>query len=509
MDLSVDQIRIVNNKIKGHSVIKGVAGSGKTTVALFKLAVLQKEELKNEKVLVVTYNSTLKDYMQYLCHEYGVVLNNNKVHIRTIDSIIYSLCKKEPYNIIKPAEQRELMQLAMQKVRQHYNNSVIQNENVQFILEEVDWIQSCRYLTKEKYMSVDRLGRNSIGENHVRLAKQSENRAAIFDVFLEYEQLLEKKNLTDYKTNAIRALSKIKKGEIKPEKYSYIIVDESQDLSRVQLELIRELYNESDISSITFISDVAQSIYSQSWLSKQSFKSIGFDMSGKSNILFKNYRTTKQIALAAYSLINNDKELKSSVDYVEPESLERNGYKPVYRHFEDQEKEFFYITTEIKKCIKQFELKDIVVVARESNYLKELKIYFLNHGVDAVLFKDLKSDNENSFCVDKVKLFTLHSIKGLEASVVFIVGINDGILPFSQDKLDVERKLLYVGMTRGKELLYLTSSKKESVYIHEILPQYLQLSDDETEDFFDISIEKYQFINQKKILKRKGLDSGI
>ena len=46
--------------------------------------------------------------------------------------------------------------------------------------------------------------------------------------------------------------------------------------------------------------------------------------------------------------------------------------------------------------------------------------------------------------MDKIKLFTLHSIKGLEASVVFIAGVNDGILPYSTEMLSVERKLLYV-----------------------------------------------------------------
>ena len=222
---------------------------------------------------------------------------------------------------------------------------------MQFLLEEIDWIKSCRYLKKEEYMNVERVGRASIGESRVRLAKQSVNREAIFELFLLYEHMMASQNLTDYKTNALRVLSKIKKGEIIPPQYSYIIVDESQDLSRTQLEIIRELYKDSDFSSIIFIADVAQSIYSQSWLSRQSFKSIGFDMSGKSNVLSQNYRTTKQIALAAYSLINHDSDLKNSVDYVEPVALERTGAKPKYRHFSNEQEEFSYIEKEIKKCV--------------------------------------------------------------------------------------------------------------------------------------------------------------
>lgn len=74
-------------------------------------------------------------------------------------------------------------------------------------------------------------------------------------------------------------------------------------------------------------------------------------MSGKSNVLSQNYRTTKQIALAAYSLINHDSDLKNSVDYVEPVALERTGAKPKYRHFSNEQEEFSYIEKEIKKCV--------------------------------------------------------------------------------------------------------------------------------------------------------------
>lgn len=500
MDLSVEQIRIINSKTTGHSLIKGVAGSGKTTVALFKLIDLQRRNLlRDEKILVVTYNKTLIEYMEYLCQEYGVVVDNKKVEIRTIDSIIFSLLPEKSYEIITFQKQRDLMKLAIQKVRDRYpNNSVICEKNIQFLLEEIDWIKSCRYLKKEEYLNIDRLGRNSIGENHFRLAKQSENREAIFDVFLKYENLLMENNLTDYKSKALRALLKIRSGELNPKKYGCIIVDESQDLSRVQLELIREMYEESDHSNIFFITDVAQSIYTQSWLSKQSFKSIGFDMSGKSNILSKNYRTTKQIALAAYSLINHDVDLKASNDYVEPELLERDGLKPRYRNFRDEENEFSYITEEIKKCATRYELKDIVVVARNKGYLEKLKTYFVSHGVDAVLSKELEYGKKKSFCVDKVKLFTLHSIKGLEAPVVFIAGINEKIIPFSQERIDVERKLLYVGMTRAKQLLYLTSSGQESIFIGEIEQKYLQLSNCEKENYYEVSIEDYHFFDQIK-----------
>lgn len=502
MDLNIDQVRVINSKTTGHSLIKGVAGSGKTTVALFKIIAMQQEK-DNRDVLVVTYNRTLISYMEYLCKMYGVSLDNHHVEVKTIDSVIYGLYELLPdkkKEIVKEGKQRQLLGKAIQKIRENYPEcELIDAKNMVFLAQEIDWMKSCRYITLEEYMNVDRLGRNSQNSYNVRLAKNSLNRQAIFELYVLYEHYLEQENLTDYKTKAIHVLQGINEKKITlKKKYSYIIVDESQDLTRVQLEIIRELYKESADSSIIFIADVAQSIYSQSWLSKRSFKSVGFDMSGKSNILSKNYRTTKQIAQAAYSLLSKDNELKDNFEYVEPELLERNGRKPLYRNFASQEEEMLYIAEEIKKCALSYDLQDIIVIARNNSYLNSIKEYLLKHGIDAELNKVFEQKHKNSFFLNKIKLYTLHAIKGLEAAVVFIAGLNHDIMPYCADNLDEERKLLYVGMTRARESLYMTSAGRKSVYIEEIDAKYLQLSDEEKENFYGLSIENYRFKSRIK-----------
>lgn len=65
---------------------------------------------------------------------------------------------------------------------------------------------------------------------------------------------------------------------------------------------------------------------------------------------------------------------------------------------------------------------------------------------------------------DRITLMTLHSSKGLEFNCVFIAGLEDGLLPFYRAKepaeIEEERRLLYVGMTRAKERLFLTHATK-------------------------------------------------
>ncbi len=80
----------------------------------------------------------------------------------------------------------------------------------------------------------------------------------------------------------------------------------------------------------------------------------------------------------------------------------------------------------------------------------------------------VQSTDETDDDDNVVTLLTLHSAKGLEFPVVFISGMEEGVLPFFKAKtpheLDEERRLLYVGMTRAKDYLWLTGANKRRMY---------------------------------------------
>ena len=102
-------------------------------------------------------------------------------------------------------------------------------------------------------------------------------------------------------------------------------------------------------------------------------------------------------------------------------------------------------------------IRELLTAAEESQERGEHLREFLDH---AALVSDQDSYDEQA----PITLMTLHTAKGLEFPVVFIMGLEDGLFPHSRsigdaNQLEEERRLFYVGMTRAEEKLYLSSAR--------------------------------------------------
>lgn len=93
-------------------------------------------------------------------------------------------------------------------------------------------------------------------------------------------------------------------------------------------------------------------------------------------------------------------------------------------------------------------------------------------GMDIKEFLDrvsLITSLDDTCGADCISLMTLHNAKGLEFPVVFITGVEEGVLPFfkamkNEDEIAEERRLFYVGMTRARDVLWLTGANRRRLY---------------------------------------------
>ena len=118
------------------------------------------------------------------------------------------------------------------------------------------------------------------------------------------------------------------------------------------------------------------------------------------------------------------------------------------------------------------------------------------------LVADISEHKESN---DEVTLMTIHSAKGLEFDVVFLIGMEEGIFPHQnafveENGIEEERRLCYVGITRAREKLYLTNAKRRMLYgreninqpsrfINEIDEQYIEEAENSVKEIKKIHRE--------------------
>ncbi len=160
-------------------------------------------------------------------------------------------------------------------------------------------------------------------------------------------------------------------------------------------------------------------------------------------------------------------------------------------------KEQFFL--EVKRILNLDEyLKDKKDKQDINNKISAFKELIINTEEPIEIFlSNLLLDQETKTSKDQVQLMTVHRAKGLEFKVVFIIGVNEGILPpknLSKAQIAEERRLFYVAMTRAKEILYISHATTHIIYGNKknLLPSYfINEADIRQETNKEIQNQKY------------------
>ncbi|MFG6115486.1 DNA helicase PcrA [Halobacillus sp. MO56] len=149
-------------------------------------------------------------------------------------------------------------------------------------------------------------------------------------------------------------------------------------------------------------------------------------------------------------------EFLSATDMVQ-EVIDKTGYEEMLKNEKSIEAQSrLENIEEFKSVTKNF----------EENSEDKTLIAFLT---DLALIADIDQMDEDPMGDNKVVLMTLHSAKGLEFPIVFLIGMEENVFPHSrsimdEDEMEEERRLAYVGITRAEKQLYMSHAKMRTLY---------------------------------------------
>jgi SOS regulatory protein LexA len=287
MDLRLEQQKMIHSKPSRYSLIRGNQGSGKTTAAIYRSLYLKNHYClyEEDKILMLTSQEKDIDHIEniYISAEeetrleYLSLFSNKerKFHVSTLESILhryfleYKNKNKIEYKLITDNDKKtNIMKKCILEIKGAYPKlRILQTDYAEFFIEEVKWIKSCNYLAVHLYLEANRTGRKCEGiQGPQRILKNSTAREAIFELMLIYNEKLRLEKLVDNEDIKIYALEIAKNAAM--DKYSHIIIDKGNNLTKIEVDFINTLFNEKSYSSMMFLIDMDKSHEANSWMVK-------------------------------------------------------------------------------------------------------------------------------------------------------------------------------------------------------------------------------------------------
>lgn len=443
---TAEQLALFSRNGPGVEIIRGAAGSGKTTTALLKLRSLAAFYINRARrqdnpdpvsVLVLTYNRTLRGYINELTQQ--------QLHEEPLIHLEIQTFNSWARKLVPPRFEIMSIEASVQALRGFSGAMKLQS---QFVVDEASYVLG-RFLPENlhEYLGARREGRG-IAPRMERPARQLLLDAVIrpYIEFKKHHQFL------DWNDLAVQLADK----EVR--KYSVIVVDESQDFSANEVRAV--LNQRAEHASTTFVLDSAQRIYARNF----TWPEVGVIVtSGRSSTLQTNYRNTRQIAQFAAALL-------------EGLALDDNGTMPNYDSA-ITEGELPLVLTGLYRNQVRYALKYIqenVDLAQDSVAFLHPKGWFsglipeLNRlGLPWVSLTGAPDWPQGS---QNIALCTLHSSKGLEFDHIIMLGLDGSIVdvrPPEDDTEDYEpsarlRRLIAMGVGRGRKSVILGFKRNDA-----------------------------------------------
>jgi DNA helicase-2/ATP-dependent DNA helicase PcrA len=477
-----DQNAVIRNETAPVMIIQGVAGSGKTSIALHRIAFLLyrfREEIAAKDILIISPNKVFADYISNVLPELGEEnipemgmeelaneLMENKFRFQTFFEQVSALLEKNDEAFIERIRFKSSFEF-LSKLNQYFIH--IENNYFEFtelkvagvtvpfphMLERFRaWnrmpiLKRVPEVTKEVLQYV-RNGANrkltgrekaQVWETVPRIFKVGN----LFDLYKDFYRWIGKPDAFKMMHDGMLEWAdvfpliycKIRlEGIAAYDHVRHLLVDEMQDYTPVQYAVISRIFR----CKKTILGDVSQMVNPFSASSAETIHQV-FPQ-GDTVKLLRSYRSTFEITTFAQRIAANPEIIP----------MERHGQQPEVKGFNNNAEE----VGEVKQMINSFKASGYVSLGIICKTQEQAK--FLSKEINASDIHLLTADS-TSF-KDGIVITTAHLAKGLEFDEV--------IVPFASERnyqTDVDKRMLYIACTRAMHQLTLTYSKERTKFV--------------------------------------------
>lgn len=459
LKLDDEQKELAHYSRQGPFLVKGSPGTGKSIIALYRVkSVLEQPSAPEDMtVLFTTYTNALKNTSELLLRNILTEEQFGRVKIATCDDLAREIIEENRTLGKLPLETKHRLEELLDKVREEFTpdglNSkdrkkrrrALEKLSTKYLIEEFEWIIDGRNLgLLSDYMDASRTGRGYAFPKHLR--------ETVWELYKAFKTHLEDRGYEHFSDRRTNALNYLYAGQSELE-FDHVIIDEAQDLPSVSLSILAELVKEPE--GLFLVADNGQSIYSRGYTWAEAHPKL--NLQGRTAILERNYRSTKEIDVAAYDILtpNQLEQFKVSRSVM-------NGPMPLLIKNASPESEADWIYNFVRQMTAHYRMgigsAAILVPAKRAG--TRIAGQLTKLGLRA----EYSTSGSLDISTNTVKVLTIHTSKGMEFPFVVLAGFEEGTYPtpdnYDNHEVYLEqfrnsRRLLYVGMTRAINALML------------------------------------------------------
>ena len=453
-----EQLKLIGDVTPGFRIIRGAAGTGKTTTALLCLKQLTEVRLNRRRtyghtapvrVLVLTFNRTLEGYITELARH--STANDDALEIDALE-IEVSTFGRWARSLLGPVTIADRGQTS-NMLRTHLQ-AFTQARQLEFFVDEIEYVLG-RFKPNrlEDYLTVNREGRGRSPR-----VDRRRRETIIREVIPAYATAKAKRGIIDWNDVALRAADA--KLDLK---YDVVVIDEAQDFSANQIRAV--LNHLQGLHNTTFVLDAVQRIYPQYF----KWSEIGIKARPEIiHILEENYRNTGAIAAFALPLVEG---LPLEDDGTLPDfsTCQLPGDKPlvVAGKFSGQ---ISFMLDRLVSTISKGTESVAILHPRGGGWFDETRRVLRHRSIP---FCELTRRSDWPSGPEVVALCTIHSAKGLEFDHVLVPGLSQQVTPHGPTDGDADqdrlRRMLAMAIGRASKSVMVGYKPGEESSLIELL----------------------------------------